>query len=161
MIKKGFERTPHRALLKACGVTDQDMDKPFIGVANSFIDIIPGHVHLQEFGRIVKENIRAAGGVPFEFNTIGVDDGIIMGHDGMRYSLPSRELIADSIETVVQAHHLDALICIPNCDKIVPGMIMGAPDGPALRLWAISNFLAESPGPPSSRSPAAMAKAPS
>ncbi|MFA6182806.1 dihydroxy-acid dehydratase [Acidithiobacillus sp.] len=126
MIKKGFERTPHRALLKACGVTDQDMDKPFIGVANSFIDIIPGHVHLQEFGRIVKENIRAAGGVPFEFNTIGVDDGIVMGHDGMRYSLPSRELIADSIETVVQAHHLDALICIPNCDKIVPGMIMGA-----------------------------------
>lgn len=126
MIKKGFERTPHRSLLKACGLTDSDMDKPFIGVANSYIDIIPGHVHLQEFGRIVKENIRAAGGVPFEFNTIGVDDGIIMGHDGMRYSLPSRELIADSIETVVQAHHLDALICIPNCDKIVPGMIMGA-----------------------------------
>ena len=126
MIKKGFERTPHRSLLKACGVTDRDMDKPFIGVANSYIDIIPGHVHLQEFGRIVKENIRAAGGIPFEFNTIGVDDGIIMGHDGMRYSLPSRELIADSIETVVQAHHLDALICIPNCDKIVPGMIMGA-----------------------------------
>ncbi|MFA7494788.1 MAG: dihydroxy-acid dehydratase [Acidithiobacillus sp.] len=125
-IKKGFERTPHRSLLKACGLTDSDMDKPFIGVANSYIDIIPGHVHLQEFGRIVKENIRAAGGVPFEFNTIGVDDGIIMGHDGMRYSLPSRELIADSIETVVQAHHLDALICIPNCDKIVPGMIMGA-----------------------------------
>jgi len=125
-IKKGFERTPHRALLKACGVTDADMDKPFIGVANSYIDIIPGHVHLQEFGRIVKDAIRAAGGVPFEFNTIGVDDGIIMGHDGMRYSLPSRELIADAIETVVQAHHLDALICIPNCDKIVPGMLMGA-----------------------------------
>ncbi len=126
VIKKGFERTPHRSLLKACGVRDEDMGKPFIGVANSFIDIIPGHVHLQEFGRIVKDAIRSAGGVPFEFNTIGVDDGIVMGHDGMRYSLPSRELIADAIETVVQAHHLDALICIPNCDKIVPGMIMGA-----------------------------------
>ncbi len=126
MIKKGFERAPHRSLLKACGVTDADMDKPFIGVANSYIDIIPGHVHLQEFGKIVKDAIRAAGGIPFEFNTIGVDDGIIMGHDGMRYSLPSRELIADSIETVVQAHHLDGLVCIPNCDKIVPGMIMGA-----------------------------------
>ncbi|MCE5387132.1 MAG: dihydroxy-acid dehydratase [Acidithiobacillus sp.] len=126
MIKKGFERAPHRSLLKACGLTDADMNKPFIGVANSYIDIIPGHVHLQEFGRIVKEAIRAAGGIPFEFNTIGVDDGIIMGHDGMRYSLPSREIIADSIETVVQAHHLDGLVCIPNCDKIVPGMIMGA-----------------------------------
>ncbi|MEW5790442.1 MAG: dihydroxy-acid dehydratase [Pseudomonadota bacterium] len=125
-IKKGFERTPHRALLKACGLTDADMDKPFIGVCNSYIDIIPGHVHLQEFGRIVKEEIRKAGGVPFEFNTIGVDDGIVMGHDGMRYSLPSREIIADSLETVVRAHHLDALICIPNCDKIVPGMLMGA-----------------------------------
>ncbi|MEK8088853.1 dihydroxy-acid dehydratase [Thermithiobacillus plumbiphilus] len=126
MIKKGFERTPHRSLLKACGLTDADMDKPFIGVCNSYIDIIPGHVHLQEFGRIVKEEIRKAGGVPFEFNTIGVDDGIVMGHEGMRYSLPSREIIADSLETVVRAHHFDALICIPNCDKIVPGMLMGA-----------------------------------
>ncbi len=125
-IKSGFERAPHRSLLKACGISDADMDKPFIGVCNSYIDIIPGHVHLQEFGRIVKEEIRAAGGVPFEFNTIGVDDGIAMGHSGMLYSLPSRELIADCVETVMMAHKLDAMICIPNCDKIVPGMIMGA-----------------------------------
>jgi len=125
-IKAGFERAPHRSLLKACGISDEDMGKPFIGVCNSYIDIIPGHVHLQEFGRIVKEEIRAAGGVPFEFNTIGVDDGIAMGHSGMLYSLPSRELIADCVETVMGAHKLDAMICIPNCDKIVPGMIMGA-----------------------------------
>jgi len=102
------------------------MDKPFIGVANSYIDIIPGHVHLQQFAKVVKEAVREAGGVPFEFNTIGVDDGIAMGHIGMRYSLPSRELIADSVETVVAAHWFDALICIPNCDKIVPGMLMAA-----------------------------------
>jgi dihydroxy-acid dehydratase len=128
LIKKGFERAPHRSLLKATGVikSDDDFNKPFIGVCNSYIDLIPGHVHLQEFGRIVKEAIREAGGVPFEFNTIGVDDGIAMGHLGMRYSLPSRELIADSFETVVEAHRLDGVICIPNCDKIVPGMIMGA-----------------------------------
>lgn len=125
-IKKGWERTPHRSLLRATGLKDADFDKPFIGVANSYIDIIPGHFFLQEYGRIVKEAIREAGGVPFEFNTIGVDDGIAMGHDGMLYSLPSRELIADSIETVMNAHKLDALICMPNCDKIVPGMIMGA-----------------------------------
>jgi len=125
-IKKGWEKTPHRSLLRATGLKDEDFDKPFIGVANSHIDIIPGHFFLQEYGRIVKEAIREAGGVPFEFNTIGVDDGIAMGHDGMLYSLPSRELIADSIETVMNAHKLDALICIPNCDKIVPGMIMGA-----------------------------------
>ncbi len=125
-IKKGFDKTPHRSLLRATGLKDEDFDKPFIGVANSHIDIIPGHFFLQEYGRIVKEAIREAGGVPFEFNTIGVDDGIAMGHEGMLYSLPSRELIADSIETVMQAHKLDALICIPNCDKIVPGMLMGA-----------------------------------
>ncbi len=125
-IKRGFDRTPHRSLLRATGLKDGDFDKPFIGVANSHIDIIPGHFFLQEYGRIVKEAIREAGGVPFEFNTIGVDDGIAMGHDGMLYSLPSRELIADSIETVMNAHKLDALICIPNCDKIVPGMLMGA-----------------------------------
>ncbi len=125
-IKKGFDRTPHRSLLRATGLKDEDFDKPFIGVANSHIDIIPGHFFLQEYGRIVKEAIREAGGVPFEFNTIGVDDGIAMGHDGMLYSLPSRELIADSIETVMNAHKLDAMICIPNCDKIVPGMLMGA-----------------------------------
>ncbi|MAT44355.1 MAG: dihydroxy-acid dehydratase [Anaerolineaceae bacterium] len=125
-IKKGFERAPHRALLKATGVKDEDFNKPFIAVANSFIDIIPGHVHLQEFGRLVKETIRAAGGVPFEFNTIGVDDGIAMGHGGMKYSLPSRELIADSIETMLQSHCFDGMVCITNCDKIVPGMVMGA-----------------------------------
>lgn len=125
-IKKGFERAPHRSLLRACGLKDEDFDKPFIGVVNSYIDIIPGHVHLQEFGRLIKEEIRKAGGVPFEFNTIGVDDGIAMGHEGMLYSLPSRELIADSVETMAQAHMLDGLVCIPNCDKIVPGMIMGA-----------------------------------
>ena len=125
-IKKGFERAPHRSLLKACGLKDEDFDKPFIGVVNSYIDIIPGHVHLQEFGRIIKQEIRKAGGVPFEFNTIGVDDGIAMGHKGMLYSWPSRELIADSVETMAQAHMLDGLVCIPNCDKIVPGMIMGA-----------------------------------
>ncbi len=126
MIKRGFERAPHRALLRACGVKEEDFTKPFIAVANSYVDIIPGHVHLQEFGKIVKKSIREAGGVPFEFNTIGVDDGIAMGHLGMKYSLPSRELIADSIETMVNAHLFDGLVCIPNCDKIVPGMLMGA-----------------------------------
>jgi len=125
-IKRGFDKTPHRSLLRATGLKDEDFDKPFIGVANSHIDIIPGHFFLQEYGRIIKEAIREAGGVPFEFNTIGVDDGIAMGHGGMLYSLPSRELIADSIETVMEAHQLDAMICIPNCDKIVPGMLMGA-----------------------------------
>ncbi|MCE5171776.1 dihydroxy-acid dehydratase [Paenibacillus profundus] len=126
MIKKGFDRAPHRSLLRAAGVKEEDFDKPFIAVCNSYIDIIPGHVHLQEFGKLVKEAIREAGGVPFEFNTIGVDDGIAMGHIGMRYSLPSRELIADSLETVVSAHWFDGMVCIPNCDKITPGMIMGA-----------------------------------
>ncbi len=128
IIKVGYDKAPHRSLLKATGVIkdDSDFKKPFIGVSNSYIDIIPGHVHLQEFGKLIKDVIRKAGGVPFEFNTIGVDDGIAMGHIGMRYSLASRELIADSIETVVEAHQLDGLICIPNCDKIVPGMLMGA-----------------------------------
>lgn len=126
MIKKGFDRAPHRSLLRAAGVQEEDFDKPFIAVCNSYIDIVPGHVHLQEFGKIVKEAIREAGGVPFEFNTIGVDDGIAMGHIGMRYSLPSREIIADSVETVVNAHWFDGMVCIPNCDKITPGMMMGA-----------------------------------
>jgi dihydroxy-acid dehydratase len=125
-IKKGFERAPHRSLLRAVGLKDEDFAKPFIGIANSHVDIIPGHFYLQEYGRIAKDEIRKAGGVPFEFNTIGVDDGIAMGHGGMLYSLPSRELIADSIETMMEAHQLDALLCIPNCDKIVPGMVMGA-----------------------------------
>lgn len=126
MIKKGFDRAPHRSLLRAAGVKEEDFGKPFIAVCNSYIDIVPGHVHLQEFGKLVKEAIREAGGVPFEFNTIGVDDGIAMGHIGMRYSLPSREIIADSLETVVNAHWFDGMVCIPNCDKITPGMMMGA-----------------------------------
>ncbi len=125
-IKKGFERAPHRSLLKATGVRDDDMRRPFIAIVNSYVDIIPGHVHLQEFGKVVKEAVREAGGVPFEFNTIGVDDGIAMGHIGMNFSLPSRELIADSVETMIMAHAFDGMICIPNCDKIVPGMLMGA-----------------------------------
>jgi dihydroxy-acid dehydratase len=125
-IKKGYERAPHRSLLKATGVKDEDFGKPFIAVVNSYIDIIPGHVHLQAFGKLVKDIVRESGGVPFEFNTIGVDDGIAMGHSGMKFSLPSRELIADSIETMIQAHRFDGMICITNCDKIVPGMIMGA-----------------------------------
>jgi dihydroxy-acid dehydratase len=126
LIKSGYERAPHRALLKACGVTDEDFAKPFIAVVNSYVDIVPGHVHLQEFGRLVKDAVRQAGGVPFEFNTIGVDDGIAMGHAGMKFSLPSRELIADSVETMLQAHPFDGMVCIPNCDKIVPGMLMAA-----------------------------------
>ena len=125
-IKKGFERAPHRALLRATGVIKEENDfrKPFIAVINSYVDIIPGHAHLQEVALTVKAAIREAGGVPFEFNTIGVDDGIAMGHIGMKYSLPSRELIADCVETVVAAHAFDGMICIPNCDKIVPGMLM-------------------------------------
>lgn len=126
MITQGIDRAPHRSLLRAAGVKEEDFGKPFIAVCNSYIDIVPGHVHLQEFGKIVKEAIREAGGVPFEFNTIGVDDGIAMGHIGMRYSLPSREIIADSVETVVSAHWFDGMVCIPNCDKITPGMLMAA-----------------------------------
>ena len=127
-VKKGYEHAPHRSLLRATGViqSEEDFQKPFIGIANSYTDLIPGHVHLQDFGKIAKKVIREAGGVPFEFNTIGVDDGIAMGHIGMRYSLASRELIADSVETVVEAHRLDGLMCITNCDKIVPGMLMAA-----------------------------------
>ncbi len=125
-IKRGLDRAPHRSLLKATGVTDANFDKPFIAICNSHVDIVPGHVHLQEFGNAVKEAVREAGGVPFLFNTIGVDDGIAMGHIGMRYSLASRELIADCVETMINAHWFDGMICIPNCDKIVPGMLMGA-----------------------------------
>ena len=125
-IKKGNSKAPHRSLLRATGLKDEDFNKPFIGVANSFIEIIPGHFFLDKVSKIIKDEIRKAGCVPFEFNTIGVDDGIAMGHSGMLYSLPSREIIANSIETVMNAHKLDAMIAIPNCDKIVPGMIMGA-----------------------------------
>jgi dihydroxy-acid dehydratase len=127
-IKRGSLRAPHRSLLRATGMiqSEADWDKPFIAVANSFVQIIPGHVHLDVVGRKVRAAIRAAGGVPFEFNTIGVDDGIAMGHGGMNYSLASREIIADSIETMLRAHCFDGVVCIPNCDKIVPGMMMGA-----------------------------------
>ncbi len=126
IIKKGFERAPHRSLLRATGSieSEADWDKPFIAIANSYTDCIPGHAHLNEVGQLVKRLVRAAGGVPFIFNTIGVDDGIAMGHGGMLYSLPSRELIADCVESMLKAHCFDGMICIPNCDKIVPGMLM-------------------------------------
>ncbi len=125
-VKKGFDKAPHRALLRATGLQDEDFNKPFVAIVNSYVDVVPGHVHLQEFGKLVKDAVRAAGCVPFEFNTIGVDDGIAMGHMGMKYSLPSRELIADCVETMIEAHRFDAMVCIPNCDKIVPGMLLGA-----------------------------------
>ncbi len=127
-IKKGADRAPHRSLLRATGVIEResDFEKPFIAVVNSYVDIVPGHAHLGKFVESIKAYIREAGGVPFEFNTIGVDDGIAMGHEGMKWSLPSRELIADSVETMLTAHAFDAAIFIPNCDKIVPGMLMAA-----------------------------------
>jgi len=127
LVKRGFERAPHRSLLKATGnFHDEDINKPFIAVCNSYTDIIPGHTHLDAVGQFIKECIREAGGVPFVFNTIGIDDGIAMGHLGMKYSLPSRELIADAVESMLEAHRFDAMICIPNCDKIIPGMLMAA-----------------------------------
>lgn len=126
VIKKGYTKAPSRSLLRAVGLKDEDFAKPFIGVCNSFIEIIPGHFYLNKYAEIIKDEIKKNGCVPFEFNCIGVDDGIAMGHSGMLYSLPSRELIASSVETVMNAHSLDAMIAIPNCDKITPGMIMGA-----------------------------------
>ncbi|MFA5238867.1 MAG: dihydroxy-acid dehydratase [Phycisphaerae bacterium] len=126
MIKKGFQRAPHRGLLHACGLAEADMNKPFIGVANSFCEIVPGHVHLNKVAQTVKQAVRDAGGAAFEFNTIAVCDGIAMAHTGMKYSLASREIIADSVETMGRAHCFDGLICIPNCDKIIPGMLMAA-----------------------------------
>ncbi len=125
-VKKGFQRAPHRGLLHACGLSDADINKPFIGIANSFCEIVPGHVHLNKVAQVVKDAVRGAGGNAFEFNTIAVCDGIAMGHTGMKYSLASREIIADSVETMALAHCLDALVCIPNCDKIIPGMLMAA-----------------------------------
>ena len=125
-IKNGIEKAPHRALLKSLGLQDDDIAKPLIGVANSYTNIVPGHIHLRIIGEAVKEGILAAGGTPFEFNTIAVCDGIAMGHEGMRYSLPSREIIADSVEIMLQAHSLDGLVMISNCDKITPGMLMAA-----------------------------------
>jgi len=125
-IKKGIERAPHRALLRAVGVSSDDFARPFIGVVNSFNEVVPGHIHLRSIADAVKAGVRSQGGVPFEFNTIGVCDGIAMNHPGMKYSLPSRELIADSVEIMVEAHQFDALVFIPNCDKIIPGMLMAA-----------------------------------
>ena len=125
-IKKGLQRAPHRSLLRACGVTDEEMDKPFIGIANSFTSIVPGHLHLNEVADAVKLGISEAGGVPFEFNTMAVCDGISMSHEGMKYSLASREIIADTVESMAQAHQMDALVLIPTCDKVVPGMLMAA-----------------------------------
>ena len=126
IIKKGAERAPHSSLLRATGSieSEDDFNKPFIAIANSYTDCIPGHAHLNEVGLLVKRLVRQAGGVPFIFNTIGVDDGIAMGHGGMKYSLPSRELIADCVESMIKAHCFDGMVCIPNCDKIVPGMLM-------------------------------------
>ena len=135
-VKCGVERAAHRSLLHAVGLTTEDLKKPFIGVANSYTSVVPGHVHLQRLGDAVKEGIRAAGGVPFEFNTIAVCDGIAMGHEGMRYSLPSRELIADSVEVMMMAHSLDGMVTISNCDKVTPGMLMAAArlDLPAIAI---------------------------
>ena len=125
-IKKGLHRAPHRSLLRACGVTDEDMNRPFIGVANSFTDIVPGHVHLNSLAQAVKLGIKNAGGVAFEFNTMAICDGIAMNHEGMRYSLASREIVADTVESMAMAHQFDGLVLIPTCDKIVPGMLMAA-----------------------------------
>jgi len=126
IIKEGPERAPNRSLLKATGVTDSEMKKPFIAVVNSWNDIIPGHMHLNKLAEAVKAGIRNAGGVPFEFHTVGVCDGIAMGHEGMKYSLPSREIIEDTIELMVKAHQFDGMVLIPSCDKIVPGHLMAA-----------------------------------
>jgi dihydroxy-acid dehydratase len=125
-VKKGDARAAHRSLLRACGIDEKDFDKPFIAVVSSHVDIIPGHVHINEVAQTVKKAVKDAGGVPFVFNTIGVCDGIAMGHNGMKYSLASREIIADAVETMVQAHQFDGMICIPNCDKITPGMLMAS-----------------------------------
>jgi dihydroxy-acid dehydratase len=125
-VKKGVERTPHRALLKAVGVTDEDMGRPFIGIANAWNDIVPGHKHLRDLAEHVRQGIREAGGVPFEFGVIGICDGIAMGHEGMAYSLPSREIIADSVEVMTEAHRFDGIVMLGTCDKIVPGMLMAA-----------------------------------
>lgn len=125
-VKEGVARAPHRSLLKATGLGDTEIAKPFVGIVNSYNELVPGHIHLQKIAQAVREGVIAAGGTPFEFNTIAVCDGIAMGHAGMCYSLPTRELIADTIECMVRAHALDALVFIPNCDKIVPGMLMAA-----------------------------------
>ncbi|MCR4393399.1 MAG: dihydroxy-acid dehydratase [Dehalococcoidales bacterium] len=139
-VKKGIERAPHRALLYAVGCTREEFDKPFIGIINSYSEIVPGHIHLREISQAVKDGVRSAGGVPFEVNTIAICDGIAMNHSGMKYSLPSRELIADSVELVVEAHAFDALVFVTNCDKIIPGMLMAA-----LRLNLPAIFISGGP----------------
>lgn len=139
-VKQGLERAPHRALLRAVGVHGNDFNKPFIGIVNSFNEIVPGHIHLNIIAGAVKAGVRAAGGIPFEFNTIGICDGIAMNHSGMKYSLPSREIIADSVEIMAEAHQFDALVFIPNCDKVVPGMLMAA-----VRLNIPSIFISGGP----------------
>ena len=126
MVKKGLEKAPHRSLFYAMGYHPQELEKPLVGVVNSANEIIPGHIHLDRIAAAVKAGVYAAGGVPVEFPTIGICDGIAMGHTGMKYSLASRELIADSVEAMAQAHGFDALVFIPNCDKIIPGMLMAA-----------------------------------
>ena len=125
-MKKGLERAPHRSLFKALGLTDKEIARPMIGIANSANEVIPGHLHLHQISEAVKAGVRIAGGTPMEFFTIGVCDGIVMGHEGMKYSLSSRELIADSIESMAMAYPFDGLVLIPNCDKIIPGMLMAA-----------------------------------
>jgi dihydroxy-acid dehydratase len=140
LVKKGIERAPHRSLLRAVGCSSDDWDKPFIGVINSFTEVVPGHIHLQTIAKAVKEGVRSRGGVPFEVNTIAVCDGIAMNHPGMKYSLPSRELIADSVEILAQAHAFDGLVFVPNCDKVVPGMLMAA-----IRLNLPSVFVSGGP----------------
>src|SRR5215831_3541672 len=126
LTHEGKRALASRALWRATGMTDEDFEKPIIAVVNSFVEFVPGHVHLKDLGQMVAREIEAAGGVAKEFNTIAVDDGIAMGHDGMLYSLPSRDLIADSVEYMVNAHCADAMVCISNCDKITPGMLMAA-----------------------------------
>jgi len=140
IMKKGLERAPHRSLFKAMGYTDEELARPLIGVANAANEIIPGHIHLDMIAQDVKAGIRMAGGTPVEFPVIGVCDGIAMGHTGMKYSLASRELIADSIEVMAMAHPFDALVFIPNCDKIIPGMLMAA-----LRLNIPAIFISGGP----------------
>ena len=125
-VKAGFERAPHRSLMRATGMTDEDLGRPFIAICNSFNEVIPGHVHLNRVAALIKEEVRKAGGTPVEFNLPGVCDGIAMGHVGMKYSLVTRDLIADSTEAMVTAHQFDGLVMVPNCDKIVPGMVMAA-----------------------------------
>ncbi|MBQ7693526.1 MAG: dihydroxy-acid dehydratase [Lentisphaeria bacterium] len=147
-MKSGLERAPHRSLMHATGIKSDEIGRPFIGVCNSYTNIAPGHCHLNKVGEIICAEIRAAGGVPYEFNTIAVCDGIAMGHTGMKYSLPSREIIADSVEIMGMAHPFDAMICIPNCDKVVPGMLMGA-----MRLNIPTIFASGGPMMPGKRYP--------